>query len=92
MTSRQNLPTVPGFIVQGTTDDDGLPNGLLAIRIDPLTPYQLAYGCREEVAAATATELGCLCIAELVHAAMVARAEDEVRTSQRIAETLADSA
>jgi hypothetical protein len=70
----RNVPVLPGFI---TSLEDGI---LTAERIHPLTPYQLAYGCKTRVTAPTAEELDWLCVAERVHAELVANAERQAAT------------
>lgn len=68
-------PVIPGWIVNVNRD----AGELMAVRIEALTDYQRMYGCRTEVSAANAQELELLCIAEMVHAAMVAKAEKAAR-------------
>lgn len=65
----RNIPVIPGFITSADADV------LTATRIDPLSPYQLQYGCRTVVTAPTGEELDWLCVAERVKAELVARAE-----------------
>lgn len=69
--SVRQVPVVPGWI---TSYDPG-KDVLTAVRVGELTRYQEEYGCRTQVTATDARELECLCIAEIVHAAMVSKAE-----------------
>lgn len=69
-------PTVPGWITKHTMGEGG--GQYVAYRVTDLTDYQRTYGCLERVAAKEAAELECLCIAQLVLAAMVDRAASGV--------------
>lgn len=66
---------IPGYI----TRIDHTAGEIIAERFTPLSDYQRMYGCRERVASANPRELEWLCLAETIHAEMVARAEQEVR-------------
>jgi hypothetical protein len=69
------VPVIPGFIVREMRD----VGGLVAERIEPLSEYQVQYGCAPQVVAESARELEWLCMAERVKAELVARAERAMR-------------
>jgi hypothetical protein len=68
----EQIPAIPGWITSARPTQDG--RELVAIRTADLTDYQRTYGCLPEVKAADPRELECLCIAQLLLAAMVDRA------------------
>lgn len=72
MSTVTQVPVIPGWV----TTYDQMTGVLAAHRVGELTVYQQEYGCRTTVTATDARELECLCIAEIVHAAMVAKAEE----------------
>lgn len=71
-------PVIPGYIVSERED----AGGLKADRIEPLSDYQIQYGCVPQVVADGPRELEWLCIAARVHAELVARAEKAMREDQ----------
>lgn len=77
MTASQTVHGAP--VLQGwiTSHQDGV---YVAERVRPLSEYQVLYGCRTRVTAPTADELDRLCLAERVHAELVANAEREAAT------------
>jgi hypothetical protein len=69
-------PVLQGWI---TSHRDGI---YTAERVRPLSAYQALYGCKTHVTAPTAEELDWLCVAERVHAELVANAERQAVTPQ----------
>jgi hypothetical protein len=79
MTASQTVHGAP--VLQGwiTSHRDGI---YIAERVRPLSDYQALYGCKTQVTAPTAAELDWLCVAERVHAELVANAERQAVTPQ----------
>lgn len=73
----RQIPVIPGWAVR----HPGADGVYIAERLEPLTPYQRQYGCLEELGAGDERELECLCIAQIVLAAMVERAEALMRSA-----------
>jgi hypothetical protein len=70
-------PVIVGYIV---SEREG--GGLKADRIEPLSDYQITYGCSPQAVADGARELEWLCLAARVYAELVARAEKAMREDQ----------
>jgi hypothetical protein len=69
-------PHVPGWTTKHVMGENG--GQYVAYRVLDLTDYQKQYGCLMRVAAKEPKELECLCIAQLVLAAMVDKAASGV--------------
>lgn len=82
---------IPGWHTQVEAASEEHPERLKATRVEGLSDYQQEYGCRFEVFALTSAELEVLTTAEVVHAAMVAKAEQRANDLRRVDEMLSEA-